>query len=491
MPRVTRERVWNAAGMYPHEAQKEILASPARHRTACCGRRFGKSVLGGATLLEEIVLTRAMLPRLEELGRRREFWIVGPEYTDSEKEYRVLWDAVKRLEIPLDKPGSYYVAEGGPMVMSLFGGRFIAHAKSAKYPGTLVGEGLCGVVMAEAAKLKEIVWTKHVRPMLADAHLSFGRGWSLWLTTPEGKNWFWKLWMRAHSGARSWASFRMPSWRNSVVFGKGTTLEGVRYLQELLRADPGLVLSDEQVAASGVHPEIVEMLDEMSEELFKQEVEADFTEFAGRVFKGFDEEVHVVPFEYNPLWPLYGAVDYGWTNPFVWLDVQVDAYNNVYVLNEYYRTEMDAAECGQELLATGRANARRFYPDPAEPDDTHTLSKLLHVPAASNTGGELRTRLELIRNALKPAPAGWPTIRGGVLYINGPRLLIHPRCTNLIREMLDYRYPETRADAVKNPRDEPVDKDNHGPEALGRFFKGHFGKVQKGRSRSTQAQVVA
>lgn len=491
MAKLTREQVWYYAGLDPHPGQLKILGSRARHRCACCGRRFGKSVVGGATLLDEVTYTRFLQNELTDLGRRREFWIVGPEYSDSEKEFRVLWDTVKRLEIPMDKPGSYYTPEGGPMVVSLFGGRFICHAKSAKYPSTLVGEGLCGVVMAEAAKLKELVWTKYLRPALADAHLSYGRGWSLWLTTPEGKNWFYQVWMRALRGVRDWESFRMPSWENNLVFPLGAPKQGLQLLKDALeRREP---LTDELIEQSGVDPEIAAMLDEMSEEKFNQEVGADFSEFVGRVFKQFDEEVHVQRFEYNPNLPLYGAVDYGWTNPFVWLDLQVDAFNNVYVLNEYYQTERDTNECAVWLRDNDpyATRAKLLFPDPAEPDDTHTLSKILHVRAAGNTGGELRTRLELIRNALKPAPAGWPTVAGGIIYINGPRLLIHPRCTELIREMNDYKYPETRADAVKNPKDEPLDKDNHGPEALGRFYKGYFGKVARRPSRQRDAKVVA
>jgi len=35
---------------------------------------------------------------------------------------------------------------------------------------------------------------------------------------------------------------------------------------------------------------------------------------------------------------------------------------------------------------------------------------------------------------------------------------------------------------VKNDSELPLDKDNHGPEALGRFFKGYFDAVEGTRS---------
>jgi hypothetical protein len=226
----------------------------------------------------------------------------------------------------------------------------------------------------------------------------------------------------------------------------------------------------------------------MSEEKFKQEIGADFTEFVGRVFKRFEEETHVGDLHVLPGLPLYGAVDYGWTNPFVWLDIQIDHDGNINVLDEYYEYEKDTNEHAAYLARNGRTNERYryFYPDPSEPDDTHTLSNALRIPSRSNTGGALSIRLELIRNWLKNPGRGM-TASG--IYHPRPRLMIDRKCRNLIREMNDYRYPETKEEATRNPKDEPMDKDNHGPEALGRFMRGMYGKVEKRRTRMRQAAM--
>jgi hypothetical protein len=447
----------------PHPGQQAIHDCTARMRCAACGRRFGKSVMGGHELTAEALAGKDMEFMLKEMGIRREFWIVGPEYSDSEKEFRVLWNDIEKLQIPKQKPGSYYTPDGGPMSISLWGGTTQFHAKSSKYPATLVGEGLTGVVMAEAAKMKSVVWTKYIRPTLADAAARFRQlfgddelawGWALFLSTPEGKNWFYDLYMRGLDPADAeWAGFRMPSWQNPVIFPGGA-------------ADP----------------EILDMRKDMSEEKAAQELDASFTEYVGRVFKRFEEEVHVTDLAPLPDRPLWGAVDYGWTNPFVWLTIQVDHDGNVNVLSEYYRTEKDTGEHAQHLSAQGVGPGRYagFFPDPAEPDDTHTLAEKLHVRPRGNTGGPLATRLEIIRNLLKP-----PDITGA----QRPRLMIDRRCINLIREMNDYRYPETKDEALRNPKDEPIDKDNHGPEALGRFARGYFGVPHRQRSRSRKATV--
>lgn len=61
---------------------------------------------------------------LKEERRRREFWVVGPEYTDSEKEFRVLWNELVKLGVPFDRPGSYNDPIGGSLHLSLWNGTF-------------------------------------------------------------------------------------------------------------------------------------------------------------------------------------------------------------------------------------------------------------------------------------------------------------------------------------------------------------------------------
>jgi len=51
-----------------------------------------------------------------------------------------------------------------------------------------------------------------------------------------------------------------------------------------------------------------------------------------------------------------------------------------------------------------------------------------------------------------------------------------------------YRWPEHKSE-VKNNAELPMDKDNHGPEALGRFYKGYFGIVGETVRRSRQSKM--
>jgi hypothetical protein len=249
----------------------------------------------------------------------------------------------------------------------------------------------------------------------------------------------------------------MPSWINDIVFPDGE-----------------------------LDPEIEAMRQDMSEERFNQEIGADFTEFVGRVFKDFDEEVHVKDLQYNPNWPLVLATDSGWTNPFVCLVIQWDPFDNVYVLGEYRETNRDIEDVANDLFQWDLARkATDLFPEPAAPGDANILSKKLHVKVHSHTGGELKWRLELIRKHLKLYPEGQPIEK------RHPKFWVDRTCTGLIREMLDYRYPDKREESVRSMPEAPLDKDNHGPEALGRFFRGHYGGPgDEGRTRAVVKKAV-
>lgn len=447
----------------PHEVQWTIHRAMQKERfcVVCAGRRTGKSTMGGNALVPMAYKALLQQAQLSRHGKRHEYWIVGPEYTDGEKEFRVLYNAFTKLEMPFDKPGTYNDPLSGNMHISLWDGRFQIHVKSAKYPDSLVGEALHGVILAEAAKLKPKIWTKFIRPMLADY-----RGWGLMTSTPEGRNWFYDMYMRGRNNDAGWWSIRMPSWSNNILFPEG-------------RMDP----------------EILDMEKDLGEEKFKQEVGAEFTEFVGKVFKDWDEDVNCKPLTYNPDWPTYAAVDYGWTNPFVWLVVQVDPWDNVYVLDEYYERHKMIDDIPAELKARGLvpAGLKAFYPDPASPGDTAVLEEKLRIRAKGGTGGELKERLRLIRQWIRPSH---PYLEHGSIRREHedvkPKLFVDSRkCPNLLREFDAYRYPENRSE-VRDDSELPMKRDDHTPEALGRFMMGYFGQQQsEQRVRVRRGKMMA
>lgn len=442
---ISIRKIYDTVKYKPHAVQRQIhnavQASNARFRVVCAGRRTGKSTLGGHELTTEAVRAYYRTD-IDPFDHRAEFWIIGPEYSDAEKEFRVLWSDLNKLgmEKYFDHPGTYYNPENGQMHLSMYGGKFQVHCKSAKYPNSLVGEALEGVILAEAAKLKPSIWHKFVRPMLADY-----KGWALFTSTPEGRNWFYDLYRMGRDPAfADWWSVRMPSWSNDILFPQG------RY-----------------------DPEITSMSAGMSEEKFNQEIGADFTEFVGRVFKDFDEELHVEDLKYDPSLPVYAAIDYGWTNPFVWLLIQVDVFDNVYVIGEHYQTNMTVEENVNEIVRKGLAPAelKLVFPDPASPQDTAVVKNMLRVRAAGKTGGVIKDRLELIRRWLKVKTDDRPTNASGYTK---PKLIFDRKAVNCIREFSEYRYPESKNEMTESSEN-PMKKDDHTPEALGRFFIAYYG----------------
>jgi hypothetical protein len=458
---IAKNQLFAKVGYVPNKAQRRIHASTARFQVVAAGRRTGKSTAGGMELLPECYRAYMMKNALEDAGIRQEYWIVGPQYTDSEKEFRAFYNKAKFLQMPFDKPGTYYDARGGDMQVSLWGGKFLLKAQSAKYPEHLVGEGLNGVIMAEAAKMKVRIWEQYIRPTLADF-----RGWGKFNSTPEGRNWFYDLWRMAQNGEDpEWESFRFPSWANERLFPLG--------------------IND---------PEILSMLRGMSEEMGDQEVRAKFSKYVGQVFKQWDEEWHVrASAEYDPALPVFLATDYGWTNPNVVLFIQVDPWDRVRVIDEYYQSHRSPEEVADDLengvQSTAHSSLVRkatlLYPDPADPAASHTLSERLRLQIQTGTGGEIATRLEIIRKWLKD--------ENEHLAINHPdrrpRVTVNPRCKHTIFEMDAYRYPKTRDEQTNstNEPEKPLKKDDHAPEALGRFFAGHFG-AQAVQAPPTQRQ---
>lgn len=466
--------LFDAVNFKAHPGQVDILSDARRFQVASCGRRWGKSEVGGHKLLPEAFITMTQRAMLEDMRKRREFWIVGPNYSDSEKEFRVLYNQLKKLDVPFDRPGTYNDPIGGNMHISLWGGTFQVHGKSASHPETLVGEGLSGVIMAEAAKIKEIVWVKYVRPTLNDF-----KGWAAMTSTPEGKNWFYRMWQKGQDPKfKSWGSWRMPAWVNPYVYRYPTTDAGVRVVRDMLR---NREMVDEDIAIEmGVDPEVAELMMSMTEAAFNQEIGADFAEFVGKVFKDFDEEVHVADLAFNPEWTTYGAVDYGFTNPNVWLMIQVDPFGEyINVLGEVYERGLGPDQFADEIIRRNLcpSGTQAFFPDPASPGDSNILMRKLKVPARPGTGGEIKYRLEEIRKALAPLRNHGNDQR--------PRILFdRTGCPSTIQDMLNYRYPDTKTEQDQNAPENPMKKDDHGPEALGRFFAGLFGTAATQRRRS-------
>jgi hypothetical protein len=449
--KVFRKDKWFEATDYsPHDGQKVVHYDSTRHRALSNGRRWGKTLFG-AKEIECMAFLRNWR------GEPMRGWIIGPEYTDAEKEFRVVYDTFKKLGI--DQVSSKFLnnTENGNMHIATKWG-FDLECRSARHPESLVGEGLDFVLLAEAGRHRRRTFTEYVRPALSDK-----RGISIMTGVPEDANenalLYWAFMKGQDQNQPQWKSFRMPSWTNTAVFPGG-------------RNDP----------------EIQEAAEDLTEDEFRRQYGGEFILKRGRVMKEWDDELHVKDLEYRPDWPLYAAVDFGYTNDWVWLWIQVDPLDHfVHVIGEHRYKLRDTDDIARNELLHHRLTQKlvAIYPDPAAPDDASILRRVLGVPTRSNTGGEIKHRLQLIRAALKERPEhlpdGHPEKR--------PGMYIDRSCHKLIWEMREgYRWPENSSD-FKNDSELPMDKDNHGPEALGRFFKGHMEQYSEVKRAARQSRI--
>lgn len=433
-----KDLYFDKTGYAPHGGQRLVHYNPGRHRVLCNGRRWGKTLVGGKEC-EAAAFVRNFL------GMPQRGWIIGPEYSDCEKEFRIVYDTFKSLGIDTVSDRFLNNVENGNMHIRTKWG-FDLECRSAKHPESLVGEGLDFVLLVEAGRHKRKMWGDYVRPALSDK-----RGWSLASGVPEGAaedSLLYSLFQRGQDPTKpSWWSIRMPSWTNVTVFPGGYK-----------------------------DPEIQEAKDDLTDDEFRRQYGAEFVERVGRVMSEWDSDVHVRKLEYDRSLPLYAAVDFGYVNDWVWLLVQIDHWGKVYVIYEQRWTLKDTEEIAKEILLHPLTNkVQTIYVDPAAPSDASILRRVLQKNTHNGTGGEILDRVRMIRRALKRRPEHLPDDHPD----KQPGMWIDEGCNQLIWEMRQgYRWPEHKDQKYgegKSPGELPLDKDNHGVEALGRFFKGHVG----------------
>lgn len=170
--------------------QKKILRHPAETKVLSMGRRWGKTVLGGTTSLY-----------FASQGAKVA-WVV-PTY----KNGRPLWRWAENTVAPLRKAKQCDVSRA-ERVMQFQGGGFLG-VYSMDNEDSIRGEAFHLVIVDEAARVPEGAWTDAIMPTLAD----YG-GRALLISTPKGKNWFWKEWVRGQTPDGSIASWQAPTAHN-------------------------------------------------------------------------------------------------------------------------------------------------------------------------------------------------------------------------------------------------------------------------------------
>lgn len=224
-----------------HAAQLAILKDPARFKVIVTGRRFGKGVVSTVKAIQVAA------------GKGGKYWHISPDFPTSSVEWRLLKFMVKQLPDVTIREDERYIE---------FGNGGYIQVKSAQQ--TLRSEGLDGITVDEAAHIPDLstIWNEALRPTLADHE---GEAW--FTSTPYGLNFFQTLYTYGLDPTRAdWSSFRYASSANPF-------------------------LKPEEIAA---------MRASMTERAARQEIDAEFIDDAGAVFR-FVNEVSTLAPESGPV----------------------------------------------------------------------------------------------------------------------------------------------------------------------------------------------
>lgn len=116
-------------------------------------------------------------------------------------------------------------------------------------PDSIRGIDFAGVVIDEASYVKPIVWEEILRPIMAQDP----KRWALFIFTPAGKNWIYKLWCSVKEN---------KEWARSVLKGSNSGIFSKEEFKKLKL--------------------------EMTKQTFQQEIESEFNDDASTVFRGIE-----------------------------------------------------------------------------------------------------------------------------------------------------------------------------------------------------------
>lgn len=200
----------------------------------------------------------------------------------------------------------------------------------------------------------------------------------------------------------------------------------------------------------------------------------------GLVYDGWDRALHLIDrFPIPAAWPRYWVVDFGYTNPFVWQAWAEDPDGRLYRYREIYQT--------QRLVEDHAADIKRIVKDEPRPraiicdhdaEDRATLERHLRMTTVA-AHKAVSPGIQAVASRLKVAGDGKPRLfllRDSLVYRDPALVDKHlPTCTE--EEVESYVWDTSGG---RKRGEEPVDKDNHGMDAM-RYLVAHHDL--KGKSR--------
>ena len=322
-----------------HQGHLEVLNDPARFKVLACGRRWGK------TLLVSLMALAALFQI------RRRVWIVAPDYSLTEKVFRELYNIlVNQLQIIIPgKRGKARNQKGDYYLETPWGS--VLEAKSLENPDSLAGEANDLVIVDEAALNAQIedIWSQMIQPTLMDKE-----GSAIFISTPRGRNQFYKLFLFGQKGngqragtipinydedkgidddMTEWSSFQRTSYDNPLLSSTPKKSK-----EEVDKAYKRAIYAGKLVK-------------------FKQEFLADFEAVTDIVFPGFKtvktEEFasNVIDYDWHPNeGPIYAACDHNFAKPASTIFAQRNKFDDIVIFDERFTPRTSSYEQAQQIL---------------------------------------------------------------------------------------------------------------------------------------------
>ncbi len=309
------------------EPQREIANDPSRFRVVIAGRRFGKTHLA----IRELAY-HARLPK-------QEVWYVAPSYKMAKN---IVWRKLKNRLSDLN-----WVQKHNETELTLFlKNSSMICLKGADNYDSLRGVGNNFIVLDEFADIDAEAWYETLRPTLSDTE-----GKALFIGTPKGiSNWSYELFQNCEGN---------PGWKNFTF----TTEQG------------GWVKPEEIDAARR----------DLDERTFRQEYQATFETYAGRIYYAFTRQHNVIeatPSEID-VRTVYIGMDFN-VSPMSAV-IAIRNKDDLVVVDEIRMFSSNTDEMISEIKQRYASSKIWVYPDPA--------SRQRKTSAGSNTD------LTLLQNA--------------------------------------------------------------------------------------------
>jgi hypothetical protein len=174
----------------PHRAQLQIISEAKRFNVLDCGRRFGKSKLA-ANILSENALE----------GNPGAYF--APTYKLLEGTFKDILTSLQSLISRKHDNQRIELITGGSIEFWSLENPLAG--RSRKYKVAIIDEAAFNRNLWQS-------WTEAIRPTLTDLK---GSAW--FMSTPKGKNDFYKLWMRGQTNEPDWMSWQMPTITNPFI----------------------------------------------------------------------------------------------------------------------------------------------------------------------------------------------------------------------------------------------------------------------------------